>query len=98
MSKPIYQMYMAKGTEAAYQLGREGWEKLNAKNLESLASVGAEMIINCDSIWSSEPWLFFGINKFPDIEAVQKHAANLVQIEWYRYVEGKTLLGTESEV
>jgi hypothetical protein len=63
---------------------------------ESLERVGGEVILSCDSVWSSEPWLSFGVQKFPDIEAAQKHGAELANFEWYRYVDAMTGLGTES--
>ena len=35
--------------------------------------------------------------EFPDIEAVQKHAEDLMELDWYRYIEGVSILGTEWE-
>ena len=97
MSKPIYKMYLLKFKEAGYQLSLEERNNIIAKTQESFQSVGAEMVISCDTIWSSEPWLSFGVQKYPNIEAVQEHAAQLMQFEWYRYVDAMTILGTESE-
>ncbi len=96
MTKPIYQTYVAKPTEAYYQLDEVEIGKLIAQMEESLKNVGAEVVLTCETIWSAEPWLYCGTLKFPDIEAVQKHAANLMKINWYRYVDGKVILGIEA--
>jgi len=88
---------MVKFQEAGYQLSQEERQKIMAKMQESFESVGAEMVISCNTVWSSEPWLSFGVQKFPDIEAVQKHAAQLMELEWYRYVDAVTLLGTKDD-
>jgi hypothetical protein len=40
----------------------------------------------------------FGVEEFPDIEAVQKHAELLNEIDQYRYIEGISVLGTKWEM
>jgi hypothetical protein len=47
------------------------------------------------SVWSSEDWLAWGVEKYPDIEAVQKHAMSLFGMNWFQYVDSKTYLGVE---
>jgi hypothetical protein len=37
------------------------------------------------------------VEEFPDIEAVQKHTAELDELDWFRYVESMTLLGFKAE-
>jgi hypothetical protein len=66
-----------------------------AQNDESLKQVGAEEVVFCNSLWSSEEWLGWGVEKYPDIEAVQKHADTLFRINWFEYMESKTYLGVE---
>jgi hypothetical protein len=51
--------------------------------------------VGCDSTWASEQWQFFGVHEFPDIEAVQKNTAALQELNWFRYVEAVTTLGTK---
>ena len=97
MSKPIYKLYLMNVKEAGYQLSEAEREELMAKMNASFDAVGGEQIIGCDCIWSSEPWLSFGVQKYPDIEAAQKHAADLAELGWYRYVDAMTVLGTEVE-
>ena len=66
-----------------------------AQDEESLKTLGVEPVILCSSVWSSEEWIGWGVEKYPDIEAVQKHGDNLSRLNWFEYLESKTYLGTE---
>ncbi len=94
MAGSIYKLWMSRPTEAAYQLSEEERASYLAREAEDLAKVGGKVVIACDSAWSSEPWLYFGINEYPDIEAVQKHAELCLARNHFRYLDAKTLLGT----
>ena len=91
----VYQLFMMKRTEAWYQLSQEEQDGLNAKMSESLKELGVKPVVLCDSSWSSEQWPFFGVLEFPDIEAVQKHRADMNKLGWSRYVDSITVLGSE---
>jgi hypothetical protein len=95
MAQSIYKTWFMKPKEPWYKLTTEEQNKLLAQNNESLKQLGVESIITCTSGWSSEEWLFWGVEKYPDIEAVQKHTDNLFNINWFEYVESKTYLGVE---
>jgi len=95
MAQPIYKVWFAKYKVPWYELTTEEKNKLMAQNVESLKQVGAEEIIFCNSMWSSEEWLGWGVEKYPNIEAVQKHTEYLFSINWFEYLESKTYLGTE---
>jgi len=56
------------------------------------------MVIICDSAWSSEQWQAFGVEEYPDIDAVQKLAAIHDEIQHLRFIESMTVLGTRSEL
>ena len=97
MAEPIYKLWMLKPTEAWYQLSDEERASLMAKHAESFEKVGAKLIVRCTSLWSSEQWALFGVEEFPDIEAVQKHAEALFEAEHFRYLESMSLLGVAWE-
>lgn len=97
MSDPIYKLWMAKPKEAWYQLSDEEQNALMEKDRQSLESLEVENIVACNAYWASEEWLFFGVQKYPNLEAVQQHAQNQAAVDWFRYIEARTLLGTESE-
>ena len=97
MAGPVYQFYMGKATEAWYQLSKEEQDKLMAKVRDCLVQVGGKSILMCNSVWASEQTQFWGVEEFPDIEAVQKLAQLHEELNWYRYVDSKTILGTKWE-
>jgi len=95
MAGPVYKVFLGRLTEAWYQLSEEEQNGLRAQiNAEK---VGGKLILECDSAWCSERWDFFGIEEFPDIEAVQKYSELLDELDWYRYADTVTLLGTKRE-
>jgi hypothetical protein len=95
MAQPIYKVWFMNYKEPWYQLTTDEQNKLMAQIEVSLKQVGGEFITMCVSLWSSEEWLGWGVEKYPDIEAVQKHSENLFNMKWFKYVESKTYLGTE---
>jgi hypothetical protein len=95
MAKPIYKVFLGRPTEAMYQLSQEEQNSLMAKVSETLEKVGGKPVVVCDSSWASEQWPFFGVEVYPDIEAVQKSTELLNELNWFRYVESITVLGTE---
>jgi hypothetical protein len=95
MAQPIYKVWFVKYKEPWYQLTTEEQDKLLAKVGESLKEAGGELVMLCSSVWSSEEWLAWGVEKYPDIEAVQKHASTLFSMNWFSYIESKTYLGVD---
>jgi hypothetical protein len=95
MAKPIYKVFLVRFTEAWYQLSAEEQASLLQKVGATLDQVGGKSVALCDSSWSSEQWLGFGVEVYPDIEAVQQHSQLLNQLNWFRYIESTTALGTE---
>ena len=49
----------------------------------------------CDSSWNSEEWLYWGVEEFPSMEAVQEFARRLMELDWFRYIDSEVLLGTK---
>lgn len=95
MAQPIYKVWFVKYKEPWYRLTTEEQNKLIAQIAESLKQLGVENIVLCNSVWSSEEWLGWGVEKYPDLEAVQKHAENLYKLNWFEYVDSQMVLGTE---
>ncbi len=95
MAQPIYKVWMAKYTESWYKLSKEEQEKHEAKVAEALKKVGGEAVITCMSLWSSENWMMWGVEKFPSIEAVQQQTRLLFDLNHFHYIESTSYLGTE---
>ena len=97
MAQPVYKLWLFRFTEAWYQLSPEEQQRLLARDEEALAQVGGRSVITCACAWAGEQWQVFGVEEFPDIEAVQQHSQLLAALNWYRYTESMTTLGTVVE-
>ena len=95
---PIYKFWQAKFNEAWYQLSEDEQNERLAKVQGALEQVGGKVVVLCDSSWSNEEWRGFGVEEFPDIEAVQKHTQLLNELNWNRYLRGTSMLGTKLEM
>ena len=98
MAQAIYKLWLAKPTEAWYQLSQEEHNQLLAKNDEVLKEAGGERVIVCNSEWAAEQWSLWGVEKFPSLEALQKHTQLLSELSWFRYIESMTILGSEPQM
>ena len=94
MSKPVFKSFMGKHTEAWYQLTEAERGKLMDGVYAYIKKLGIKIVIMCDSHWSNDQWPFFGVEEYPDIEAVQKHVEDLENIDFYRYYHSENILGT----
>jgi hypothetical protein len=95
MAQPIYSVFFLKYKEPYYKLTTDERNKLGEQGEAALKQVGAERIVACMSFWANEQWLGWGVEKYPDIEAVQKHAMALYDLNWFNYFDSITYLGTE---
>jgi len=90
----IYKVFFMKYKEAWFKLSEKEQNELMRKSLENLEKLRAKSILICMSYWSNEEWAGFGVEEFPDIDAVQKHAQFCLDQGWLKYIESKTYLGT----
>ena len=96
MAQKIYKLFLNKRLlEPWYQLSKEEQDELMGKLNKALERVCSNRIVLCHSSWSSEQVKVFGVEEFPDIEAVQKLSQLLAELDWYRYYESESVLGTE---
>ena len=94
MAGPIYKMFYSRMKEPWFQLSPTDQQTLFTKVNAAMKSVGGTSTLLCDSSWASEKWVTWGVEEFPSLEAVQEYARCLVELEWFRYCEAETLLGT----
>jgi hypothetical protein len=95
MAQPIYLVWMSKYTPEWYKLSKDEQDALMAKVGEARNATGGEEVLTRISLWCSENWLAWGVEKYPDIEAVQKHSLLLYNLNWYQFVEASSYLGVE---
>lgn len=95
MSGPIYKLFLFRNTEAYYQASEEERNEFLGKLKTAFEKAGGKRLVTCNSSWSSEQWPVFGVEMFPDIEAVQQYSEALNELNMPRYVESMSVLGTE---
>jgi hypothetical protein len=95
MSAPIYKLFMFRNTEAFYQASEEERNEFLGKLNAAFEKVGGKRVVTCNSYWASDQWSIFGVEIFPNIEAVQQYAEAMNELNMPRYVESMSLLGTE---
>lgn len=95
MTNKVYKMFLGKIAEAWYQLSSEEQSRLMDRVEAALAEVGGKTVIMCDPSWANEQWDFWGVEEFPNLEAVQKHTELLNELDWFRYSEAISVLGTD---
>jgi hypothetical protein len=95
MAQPIYKLWQGRFTEAWHQLPQEEQQRLLSVVPEALNTAGGRELVICSAAWSNERWPFFGVEEFPDLEAVQRHEQLLTDLNWARYIESRSTLGTE---
>jgi hypothetical protein len=75
-------------------LTKEEQDQLLGKVEEALKKVGGKSIVFCNSGWASEKWWYWGVEEYPSLEAIQEHTKLLTELNWMRYCDSETLLGT----
>jgi hypothetical protein len=92
----VYQVFIGRMTEAWYALGKAGQDDLWERVTAAEAAVGAKFVIACDSAWCSEHYHFFGVSAHPSVAAVQEVYRAYGELDWMRYVNTISVLGTRS--
>lgn len=96
-SGAIHHFFIGRMTEAWYALSKEEQNRLFETVKSALEASGGRPLVYCDSTWASERYQFFGVDMFPDIESVQRCYRAFDDLNWMRYVDTITLLGTKVE-
>jgi hypothetical protein len=94
MSKPIFKLYLMKLGIEAVTLPAEKQQSLLGKGEEILAQVGGKTLISGE-IWSDEKYQYFGIEQYPNWQALREHDRCLREINWFQYLESETFLGVD---
>ena len=95
MAQTVYKLWQARFAEAWHQLSEQEQQRVHGLVSEALNTAGGKALVICNAAWSNERWAFFGVEEFPDLEAVQRHEQILTDINWARYIASRSTLGTE---
>lgn len=95
---PIYHLFIVRGyREAYYQLSTEERDQFWARVGESGRTAGAKVLVGCYSRWSNEIYPFWGVEEFPDLQAVQQSKRINEKNQHFRYIESETYIGALKE-
>ena len=98
MSTAVFQLFIGKNNIASNlavrALSKADIDAVVAKQNASFMAVGGTAIVQCDSAWADEEHPFWGLHRFPSIEARMEHARTLKEIGWFDYLDAFTLMGT----
>jgi hypothetical protein len=89
---PIYKFYRGKTLAAWYELSKKEQDALLEKIGNALTETGGKSLVMGDAGVFSDQWQFCGVEEFPDIDAVQKHAVALQKLDWFRYIDSESML------
>lgn len=98
MAEKIYKLWLVRPGSRWYGLTKEEQDSLMGRVQSTDSQVGAKQLYFCTSAWSNERWPYFGLEEFPDIQAVRKHSELLAGLNWpYEFGESFTILGTQQQ-
>jgi hypothetical protein len=91
----IYNLFMVRRwTERWLRLTPDAQDALSGQITAALNAAGGRRIIMCESSWCDEGYRGWGVEEFPDLAAWRRFAVAREKLEWYSYLEGRSLLGT----
>lgn len=92
---PIYHLFIVRSyREAYYQLSPEAREQLWSRINESSEAAGAKMLVGCYSRWSNETYPAWGVEEYPDLQALQQATRTNEKNQIFRYFEAETYNGS----
>ncbi len=93
MDIPVYKLYIGKMHLDAMLMPVEKQREMLARGAQYLADVGATNLLMAD-IFSDEKYQFFGVEAFPNLQAVIEHQRCLREMNWLQYMDVEVYLGT----
>jgi hypothetical protein len=98
MGKPIYQLFVINNNIAANHamkaLSEAERKALWDQEQAAREAVGGTVVVLCNSAWADEAHPYWGVVRFPDLQARIAQARALDKIGWWNYFDAFTLLGT----
>lgn len=92
--KPVYRVYLTGKTDFARQLSAEELEQRYAVTHAQAQRAGAQLLLSAYMRWNNEGYDYFGIERFPNMEALIGFSQFLSSSDWYHLVHSRSYLGT----
>jgi hypothetical protein len=90
----VYRVYLAHQTSYARQMPSDETEKRFGLAADAFKSAGGTVMLNAYMRWNFEGYEYFGIERYPDLEAVIGYTQLLSSNGWYDLMASRSYLGT----
>jgi hypothetical protein len=91
---PIYRVYLSRLTPKGYELSTDRLNEINSQTNQAARDAGSIAILSAYCRWNNEAWEYFGVERFPNLEAVLRYSQYLSVSNWYSIWESRSYLGT----
>jgi hypothetical protein len=91
---PIYRVYLSRLTPKGYTLKTDELNEINGLANEAARTAGGKPLLSAYCRWNNETWEYFGIERFPNKEAILRYSQYLSVSNWYGIWESRSYLGT----
>ena len=99
MTQEVCKVYIVRRfKEAGYALSNEERAAKLAQVAAARQECGGKLLVSAASRWSDYGTYGFGAEIFPDFASLQKHTAALDNLDWFRYIESESFIGTPAVV
>lgn len=93
MDTPLYKLYIYKRTPQFFLTPAADVRAIRARMAERQAALGIRDLFNAEMAWSNEKYEYFGVEFYPNLEAVQNYTRCMMECGYYQFVQGESYLG-----
>lgn len=91
---PVYRAYLTHETAFARQMEPQELEMKYRQTSDAFRSAGGTPILSAYMRWNNEGYEYFGVERYPNLEALIGYTQFLSSNDWYRIMESRSFLGT----
>ena len=93
MDTPLYKVYLLRRLPSYYQAQPEDINALRSAMALHQRELGVRDLFNGGTAWSNERYEFFGVEFYPNLNAVQEYTRRLMELKFYQYFDTESYLG-----
>lgn len=94
MDTPVFKLWLAKPRLEAFLLPQERFNEFGQKHAQAQKDLGVRNLIS-GTVWSDERYTGFGVEWFPNWQAVREYHRCLDELHWFQYLQSEIFLGVE---
>jgi hypothetical protein len=96
MDTPVFKLYLAKPNLETMLMPQERIMEFLQKNETIKTSLGVRNLLT-GSVWSDERYTIFGVELFPNWQAIRDHHRRLNELNWFQSLQSEVYLGVDPE-